>query len=155
MKTITISVVSLLMLLCSVIAIPAKAESPEDIIVFVSKDFEIDSVTRDELKSIYLKKKTSWSSKDRIICINAKEDTVLRKAFRASVLQMSMENEKRYWEEQKIKANVSEPPVFSNTVKAVFKVRKIFKAKGAISYAFRKDTKTNIVKTVLVLDKNK
>lgn len=127
------------------------AESPDDIVVFVNKSLDITSVDLGELKKIYLKQKTSWSSKDKIICINAKEGTALREAFRKRVLNMNAKSESIFWQEQKIRLQVTEPPSFENTIKAVFKVEMIFKSKGAISYAFRKDFPKNVVKPVLVI----
>lgn len=129
----------------------ARGESPEDIIVFVNKALKVDSVNLDELKKIFLKQKTSWSAREKIVCINAKEGTPLRSIFRERVLKMDEKSEHVYWQEQKIRHQLTTPAEFSNTIKAVFKVETIFKSMGAISYAFRKDVPENVVKTVLVI----
>ena len=129
----------------------AQAESPDDIIVFVNKALKVDSVEIDELKEIFLKNKTSWSPREKIVCINAKKGTALRKTFRQRVLGMAENAENIYWQDRMSRHKLARPPEFSNTVKAVFKVKAMFKTLGAIGYAFRKDVPENVVKTVLVI----
>ena len=140
-----------LLIFCFGLCPSARAESPDDIIVFVNKALKVDAVSQDEVKKIFLKKKTSWSPREKIICIHAKKGTPLRNAFRKRVLEMDEKAENVYWQEQKIRHQLAKPPEFANTVKAVFKVKAIFKTLGAISYAFRKDVPGNVVKTVLVV----
>jgi len=135
-------IITVLLLVGWVLAGRASAESPDDLVVFVNKSSRVKQLSADEIKRYFLRKQTTWEDGGRIICINAKDGSEDREAFRLRVLGMNAPEERRYWEAQKIKGGLAEPPTFSNTLKAVFKI------KGSISYAFRKDVKPGLVKIV-------
>jgi len=124
---------------------PATAESPDDILVIVNKSTALDETTVAELRNIFLKKKSAWHTGASALPVHAQENTVLRKQFRDRLLQMSATAEREYWKNAKIKQALMAPPTFSNTLKAVFKLR------GAVSYVFRSDYKEGVAKVVLVL----
>jgi len=128
-------------------SLPAAADSPDDILIFVNNKTATNSLTTEEVKQIFLKKRSSWPTGGNIVCINAKAGTALRQDFRKKVLAMSPTDERRYWETQKIKGGQKEPPSFSNLVKAVFKVPK------SISYGYRKGVSPGVVKIVATITK--
>jgi hypothetical protein len=72
-------------------------------------------------------------------------DAQLRGDFRKRVLNMEPAAEQRHWEDSKVKFGQSEPPIFPNTLKAVFKL------KGSVSYVYRKDFKADVAKILLVV----
>ena len=121
------------------------AESPNDILIIANKKVKIDTITPEELKQVFLKKKTSWSNGDRIICINPTSSSAVRKVFREKVLDMSESEEKTYWEKQKVRRQLTMPAEMRSIVKAVFKLS------NAISYAYRKDVPNNVVKVLYVI----
>jgi ABC-type phosphate transport system substrate-binding protein len=123
---------------------PAEA-SPDNLVVFVHRGVSIDSLSVEDVRQIFLRKQTSWSSGQRIVCVDALADTATSDAFRKKVLRMSSDELKRYWEEQQIKGELAHIPAFSDTVRAVFMLN------GSIGYALRKDLKTDAVKIVLEL----
>ncbi|MCP4675326.1 MAG: hypothetical protein GY854_07435 [Deltaproteobacteria bacterium] len=124
---------------------PARAESPGDILIVANKGVAVDSVSVDELKAFFFKQRTSWKKGGKVVPVHAKEGSSLREAFLAKVLSMQLTQEIAFWQEQKIRKGISAPPEFSNTLKAVFKI------KGSLSYVFRKDFKEGVVKVILVL----
>lgn len=125
---------------------PAFAQpATRELVVFVNKDVKVDKLTREELKQIFLKKRTTWEGGQRIACINAKDGTPLRDAFRKAVLGLTAAEESQFWQEQKVRGEADEPRSFGDTVKAVFML------KGSVSYAFREDVRGDAVKVFLVL----
>jgi hypothetical protein len=120
--------------------VSSHGQSKDELVIIVSMSQKVEKVTRDEIKQIFLKKKTSLKGFGRIIPINAPENTELRTVFRKTVLELSERDEKIYWSEQQIRRQIQPPAEIGNTVKAVFKL------KLAISYAFRKSIPNNVVK---------
>ena len=134
-------------LLLAALALPsiAAAESPNDIIVIANSSVQADGITKDELRDIFLKKRTSWGNSGNVKPINASDGSDLREQFCEEVLQMTPEEEKRYFQEEKIKNGLTAPNSFSNTQKAVFKLR------GSVSYVYRSDFKEGVAKVLLVI----
>jgi ABC-type phosphate transport system substrate-binding protein len=125
------AIITVLVLLSALTSVPLNAESPGDIVVFVNNDRSTDSISKDELKQMFLKKKTGWpGGGDRIIPINAPENSPLGERFRQTVLAMTDREESSYWRDQQIRQQLSPPVEMSNTPKAVFKL------KNAVSYTF-------------------
>lgn len=124
--------------------VDADEGSPDDLLIIANKSLSTNRISVSDLRALFLKKKSTVGG-DRIVPINTKDNTAARKAFRMKVLGMSGPEEADYWEDQKIKAGVTEPASFSNSVKAVFKV------KGGISYCYRKDFKEGAAKILAVL----
>lgn len=133
----------------SISADAASAENPNDILIIVNRSVKANKIEIDELKDIFLKKRTNWSSGERAVPLNVASDPKLREEFRASVLNMSATEEKRYWQTRKIKGGDGEPAEFGNVLKAVYKLH------GAVSYIYRSDYKEGIVKVVFVLEAGK
>jgi len=119
----------------------ARAESPNDLLIVVNKSVSASNVDAAEVKSIFLKNKTSLSG-DTVFPLNAKSDSDLRAAFRKQVLKLSEEKEKGFWEDEKVKKGVEPAPETAGTLKAVFS------KSGGISYVFRKDYKDGTAKIV-------
>ncbi len=138
------SVVTVLAFVLAVAPV-ARAESPRDILVVVNRASTVDSVTIDELRDVFLKKRASWRSGGKTTPVNASEGSSLREDFRKRVLNMSSSAEKSYWQKRKIKAGESRPAEFENTLRAVFKLR------GAVSYVYRSQFKEGTARVVLVL----
>ena len=116
--------------------------SAEALVVFVNKEVGADALTVEEIRQIFLRQRTTWAGGQRIACIDTRPGAPAREAFRTRVLKMTADEEKRYWQEQHIKGEATEPPTFSDTVRAVFML------KGGIGYSLRKDIKGSAVKIV-------
>ena len=133
------------LLIAAAVGLPSNADSPDEIVVFVNKSISVNSISLSELKQIFLKRKTSWPGGDNIVCINVSDSSPLRELFRGRVLEMTKEDEQRYWTNQKIRFQLSPPAEMDDTPKAVFKLR------NAIGYAARKDVPQGVVKIVAVI----
>ena len=120
------------------------AQDQNDIVVIVNKTSNINSVSINDVKRVFLKEQSVLSGK-KVLPINAKQSSALRNNFRVKVLKMSSFQEAGYWETQKIKAGIRPPAELSNTVKAVFSI------KNGISYCYRKDFNPAVSKIVLTL----
>jgi hypothetical protein len=139
------SIIVLMLTVMALLPVPLNAESPDDLVIFVNNKSGVRSMSVDELKQIFLKKKTRWPGGEKIDCINSPEGSTEREEFRKKVLGMSKTEEITYWQNQKIRMQLSPPIEISNTPKAVFRLS------GAISYAFRKDLPEGVVKSILVI----
>jgi hypothetical protein len=140
-----ISSIVLLLLVGIAASAQPNADAPDDILVFVNKSMPMNSIPVDELKQLFLKKKTTLSDGGKIICVNPSENAVVRKRFREKVLGMTETEEAIYWQDQQIRSQMSPPVQFANTPKAVFNLQR------SISYGFRKDVPEGVVKVVLVI----
>lgn len=125
-------------------SVDAADESPNDLLIIANKSLGASRVSVSDLRAVFLKKKTTIHG-HRVVPINPKGSAAARKEFRRKVLGMSGPEEADYWEDQKIKSGLTEPTSFSNTVKAVFKVR------GGVSYCYRKDFKEGAAKILATL----
>ncbi len=123
----------------------ASAESPNDILIVINNAVPQNSITVGELKNLFLKEKTNWSSGGKVVPIHASAGSRLRKDFVNRVLGMNPSDEKIFWRERKIKTGKVSPVEFGNTLKAVFKLR------GSVSYVYRFQYKKTVAKVVLVL----
>lgn len=132
-------------ILLAVTSTPAHAESPDDILIVAHPGVDQSEIVPGEVRAIFLKKKTSWPSGDKIVPINAKPGTDLRKRFQEFIIEMDPSLEGAYWENQKIRYGMSPPAEFSIPLRAVFAL------KGSIGYVFRKDFKEGVAKVLLVI----
>ncbi len=123
----------------------ALAQHPQDILVIANKKVSVDSATPEQIKSIFLKKRTTWKSGGKAVPLNAKAGTPLREKFQELVLGMTDGEERIYWEKQKIRSATDGPTEFANPLKAIFRV------KGSVSYIFRSQYKEGVAKILLVI----
>ena len=123
------------------------AESEDDILIVANNKVEADAITVDEARAFFLKKRTSWKEGGKIAVINAPKDSILRDVFRSKVLGMDWSHEQSYWQNEGIRKGLSQPPEFSQTLKAVFKIQ------GSLGYVFRKDFKEGSAKVLLVIER--
>lgn len=124
---------------------PTAADSPQDILVVVNNSLPLDQVSVDDLRDLFLKRRLNWQQGGKAVPIHAPEGSSLRKHFVKRLMGMSVADELTYWQERKIKAGVTPPAEFGNTLKAVFKL------KGAVSYVYRSEYKDGVAKVLLVL----
>ena len=124
---------------------PTQSGAPDDLVIIVNKTVNVDHISVEEIKQIFLKKKGYWPDGEHIVCIHPPESSKARHRFRDVVLGMSQEAEKTYWRTQQIRNQVAPPANISNTPKAVFRL------KNAVSYALRKDVPKGVAKIVLSL----
>lgn len=127
-------------------ALDASAEDPRDLLVVVNPSVKATSITLVQVRDIFLKTRTTWpDSTARALAVNAKNYSETRTAFRQRVLNMSEEDETRYWQKQKLIGKKGEPPEFPNPLKAVFKL------KDSVCYVFRSDYREGIGRVILVI----
>ena len=123
---------------------PAQAESPDDLVIIVNKQFDASSLSLTDVKRIFKKEMTTYKG-TTVKPINAKQGSALRNRFLSQVMGMNESAEQKYWQDMMVKKGMKAPSELSNTVRAVFSAR------GAISYCFRKDFSPAVSKIVLSL----
>jgi ABC-type phosphate transport system substrate-binding protein len=130
-----------------VLSVSAHAEDPLDLLIIAHRSVRVDKLSDKDAKAIFLGKTKSWDWGRKIVPVNAKSGTSLRKAFQERTLGMNSSLEESYWERKKITTGAFPPPSFSSPIRAVFAVN------GAIGYVFRKDYHKGVVKILLVIPK--
>lgn len=128
---------------------PARADDPNDILVVVNKTVSSPEVSLEDVRNLFLLHRTTLGSNERAIVLNAKSGSTLREDFRRRVLDMSAEEELRFWQERKVRSGQGAPAEFSNPLKAVFKI------KHAVGYVYRHQYKEGVVKVVKVIPADK
>ncbi len=141
MATRLLAVTALILLLAR--SGPAVAENGNDILIVANLSLGTENISVDELRDLFLKKRRHHSDGKKAIPVHQPESSAIRQAFNARVLEMSVAQEERYWQKEKIRSGKTPPPAFGNTLRAVFSM------KGAIGYVYRAQYKQGVAKVVL------
>ncbi len=132
----------ILSLALGIVGREARAENPLDLLIVANSTVPIDTITKDDLKQIFLKQRQTWPGGQKIIPLHVKGNPELRNRFRKIVLAMTAAKEKDYWEDQKMRSGLKDPPELKDVLKAAFRL------KGSITYVLRKDYIEGVVKIV-------
>ncbi len=144
-KRVSKTLLAFLFLAVILTPLTAQADNPNDILIVANKAVPVDEISIGDLRNIFLKKKTQWKMGIKAIPLHTSTDDTLRNAFRKKVLEMDSHQEKDYWKDARIMTATTEPPKFSNLLKAVYKL------KNSVAYVYRKDYIKGVVKIILVL----
>jgi hypothetical protein len=131
------------MLLFLALSGPAAAENGQDILVVANRSVNAETISVADLRELFLKKRLHHSDGSKAIPVHAPDGSAVRQAFCARVLEMSPAEEARYWQSAKIRSGKAPPPVFGNTLRAIFNM------KGSIGYVYRSQYKEGVVKILL------
>ena len=123
----------------------ASAQSDKDVLIIAHPSAPYTSVSFDQLKACFLKKRVIRIGPIHLVPVNALMGSELRKAFQHMVLLMDTDEETKYWQDQKIKGG-QEPPVESSTPLKM--IRGYVKAVG---YVFRNQFKEGQAKIVATI----
>ena len=121
------------------------ADAPKEFLIIANKSVKVNSISKVQLRQIFMKRQGSWPDGSRVVPINAKDGSPLRSSFVKEIIGMSSNEEKYYWEKEKIRSGVKPPPEFGNTLKAVFRI------KDSVGYVFRRDYASGIGRIVLIV----
>jgi hypothetical protein len=129
-------------------ALPALADSPDDLLIVANLAVPEKSLSLDEVRLVFLKKKRVWSNGQNII---AYHDTAasLRHRFAVQVLGMTLGDEQRYWRDEAVRTALKAPREIETKDHA--RLRAVFGKKGAISYVLRKDYLPEVAKILAVV----
>ncbi|QFY43832.1 hypothetical protein F6R98_15325 [Candidatus Methylospira mobilis] len=113
-----------LLLLFSVLPVQA------DIYIIVNKDLHQEQLDKNDIASIYLLKKRSWTNGDNIMPINLPAQSTVRSRFTSAIFNSSPEKLSSYWDEMLFRG--VNPPIIQNSEQAV--ILFVERVKGAIGY---------------------
>jgi len=122
------------------------ADAPGEFLIIANKSVKVNSISKAQLRQIFMKRQESWPDGSRVVPINAKIGSPLRSSFVKEIIGMSSSEEKYYWEKEKIRSGVKPPPEFGNTIKGVFKL------KGSVGYCYRSDFIEGVVKIIKLVN---
>ena len=125
-----------------------QAKDAQDILVIMNNASSVKSITEDELADLFLKRRQYFGNGEKAVPINS-TNTTLRNDFRQRVLRMSASDEDRFWHNHTIRTGGTPPLVFSQPLKAVFKLR------NGISYVYRSEMIESVARVVLVIPANR
>lgn len=120
------------------------ANRPDDLLIVTNKSVATDSISLGDTKAIFLKMRKSWRHGGKVVAIHSSKSSV-KKVFLARVMGMTPKEDVAYWQKQKVVSGEIAPPEFSNTLRAVYKI------KNALSYCLRKDYTEGVVKILAVV----
>ena len=130
------SIVLLLMLVSFVLA--------NEYGVITNSALQIEDVSRESLRQIFLKKR-HFAGDIKLIPLNQKPESAVRRSFEHKILRMSRHRLKRYWTTQHYKGN--RPPIQLSSDASVIKF--VQKVDGAVGYVdlkkIPKDAKVRIL----------
>ncbi len=141
---------ALAVIIPAVMAMPVRAEDhPNDILVVVNRSVKIDTISKSQLRDIFLKRRKIWQLGQKVVPINAKAGLPIRQAFRNAILDFSKRDEDAFWQKQTIMTAEKEPVRFGHRLKAVFKLR------GSVGYVYRYEYQKGVVKILMVIPAEK
>lgn len=123
-KTVTVALLAALALA----AAPARAEP---IAVIVHKDHPRAEVGSEELKSIYLGRRTEWPDGTRAVPIDQAPSAPGRATFLDKVLGMSAAQFAEHWVDQQVRGNGAAPRVAASPAAAV---KFVARTRGAVAF---------------------
>jgi len=103
--------------------------SAEPLVLVTNLDSPMASLTKSQVKMIYLKKRRYWGS-TKLVTLNLPPQSALRKQFEQNVLAMSQKQLEQYWIKQHYKGY--RPPYRVESVTSVLLFVK--KVEGAMGY---------------------
>ena len=123
---------------------------PDDLVFFANKaSVKTEKLTLKELEQIFLSKLTNWPDKSGAITpYNIAMDTPEREALQKKVLNMSSEDEKKYWVQKRIEGKENPPESKKSAAMVQMMVSKM---KGSIGYCFYKDIQASVKGDLLFL----
>ncbi|RUM49746.1 MAG: hypothetical protein DSY47_03025 [Hydrogenothermus sp.] len=108
----------------------------EEIAVIAGKSFPIRSLSKNQIKNIFLKKRFFINGK-KIIPVNLESSSKIRKFFEESILGMDEEEYNLYWNEMYFKG--VKPPLVMSSQESVIKF--VQNIDGAIGYVSKEKLK--------------
>lgn len=139
-----LSIVCWLAVAAAIPSLASNNESQNDILIVVNNSNPVNSLFLDDVKAIFSKKMVLWSSGQKTVPLHSK-DARLKEQFLKRVFNQTINDDRVYWQQEKIKKGTTPPVELDQTLKGVFKI------KGAISYVFRSDYANSVAKVVLVV----
>jgi len=104
-------------------------------VVVAHPDLETDSVTRNDLKRIFLKFKSRWPSGERAKPVDQRFDAAIRLAFSQRILGKSLAAVESYWNGQVFAGKDSPPPMLGSDQEVLQYIKQNPGAVGYISDA--------------------
>lgn len=148
MKTIRIAFCLALCFSAFGAALPALADAPDDLLIVANLAVPDKSLSLDEVRLVFLKKKRVWSNGQNITAYHDSSAS-LRHRFAVQVLGMTLGDEQRYWRDEAVRTSLKAPREIETKDHA--RLRAVFAKKGAISYVLRKDFLPDVAKILAVV----
>ena len=114
--------------------------------VIVNSSNSTSSLTKKQVSYYFLKKKTKWSNGVRVIPLDLKSSSSVRKVFTRKIHNKSITQVRAYWQQSVFSGRASPPTEKPNDLAVINYVKS---HKGAIGY-ISKNTKAVGVKTIIV-----
>jgi len=119
------------LLLVAALALAAPLARAEPLAVVVDRDNPKADVSTEELKSLWLGKRTEWPDGARVVAIDLDASSPLRAAFLSGATGMSPAAYQQYWVDQQVRGAGSAPKTASAPASAMKLVARI---RGAVAY---------------------
>jgi ABC-type phosphate transport system substrate-binding protein len=122
---------SVKLLLAALLVLAAAPAVAEPLAIIVDRDNPKTDLSAEELKSIYLGKRTEWSDGARAVPIDQDPSAATRAAFMGGVVGMNQAQFAQHWVDQQVRGAGSAPKVASSPASAMKLVAKV---RGAVAF---------------------
>lgn len=112
------------------------SSKPLRIVVVVSNKNPLESLKRDELRRIFLRKKTQWKSGSSITVYERSVDHEIRQEFSKRIFEQKPSELKEYWMNLQLTRGLKPPKVLRS---AKLVKRYLQRVRGGISYLYLKE----------------
>jgi ABC-type phosphate transport system substrate-binding protein len=103
-----------LLLVLGAAATPARSAPPVEIAVVVNTENPMPSLTADDIRSYFMKQKSSWPNGEKIRPVDVEADNAARSLFLSRVLRTTSSDLERHWLEIKYRSAESPPKRMSD-----------------------------------------
>jgi len=109
---------------------PGMASAEERLIIIANSSVPVKKISEEDIKRIFLLKKTTWANGSQIIPVNREAASPARVRFSGDVLGVSIRSLSNYWNQMQFKGHM--PPVVQESNAAMIAFVK--NVPGAIGY---------------------
>lgn len=118
-------------------------EQEQQLVIIVHEDVE-DSLTKEDIKSIFLGRKTRWTNDEKITFVVYTEEMVY-KTFLKDYVGKTIFQYRNYWKKQVFTGKGRMPGMLKTSEEVITFVSE---TKGAMSFVMADDVKTDTVKVI-------
>ena len=136
----------LIAMLGGLLLAPPEARGQNGFRIIVNKANPVDSMSRDEISALFLKKKTRWEDGERVLPLDQSHNSSVRSRFSKHVHRKSVSAIKNYWQQQIFAGRDVPPPEKATDGQVVAYVES---NPGAIGYVTA-DTNLSSVKVLTI-----
>ena len=137
----------LIIAIAGIFSVSHAADAKDDVVIIVNKNVADKSISKKDLKDIFLNKKSKWSNGKKVIPVTLKSGDI-HKSFLKNYVSKTASQFSKYWKKLVFTGKAKAPKTFKNEKEMLAYVAKTPGAIGYVSSKTAKDSK--VVNTIAV-----